>query len=304
MTKKGFRIGNLTMPSVLLNKRRETSVEVTMVRTDKELILPPEILNIRDETVKILKGKGRIVSDGESFCWASVHIHDDGNQVTIDVELGKSRYFNSLLSTVFDVDISGDDPDLKNRLSSIVDVDRLFTPEGIGMHPLSTGVGVCCVLITSDGFTVLTKRSEAVALQPGRLHPATAEGFSLRDLSEGREISLRNAIRRSLAEELNITELSGEEIFVHGLAVDLNIMRPAILAEIRIPFTWEDIRPGQEHSPDKWEHEKVWPVRFSPNDCAQELGRIEQWTGGSHALTLSLIREFGEEAVKDAFNTV
>lgn len=306
MSERGTRIGNVLIPAVLLHEFREESVDVILRFGGKQLTFQEELLPIRDRIVEALKNLGHVVHNGPTFCYADVDVTEDAGQLRVEVELGKSEYFNNLFHLGLDEPLRSQDPQILESLTKLVEIDRILDPTLIGGYPLSSGVGVTTVARLVHGTTLLTRRSKSVAVQPGRIHVAAAEALSMRDLEEHKTVDLKGAILRSLYEEIlrEGTQLNADDIGVHvfGLSVDLRLMWPGFLAEISLPFTWEQIEAGQGFAPDKWERDKIWPVKLDPESCAKELRNISEWTGfGSLALVLSLIREYGEERVNQAF---
>ncbi len=303
----GFRVGRLELPAVLLHEPQKESVGVELSLSEKALHFSPELQQDTEKVVEVLRKGGRNISNGASFCFADVDIFQTNGRLRISAALGSSQYYYNLLHAAFDKEVREDAPELARRISSLVPAEQILDPSHIGMHPLSSGVGLTTVVRLADNRTVLTRRSEHVAIQPGRVHVAVAEGFSSRDVQKGETIDLRQVVLRSLKEELlkEGTQIEEGELDVHifGLMVDLRLMWPGFLAEVRLPLTSEEIGSGEGFAPDKWERDKIWFPRLDLQSAVDELKDIDSWTGGgSLAVALSLIKEFGEERVNQAFS--
>lgn len=309
MATEGLVVGNLTIPAVLLHGRTDESVQMTLRMGTETLELSVELQEICDRIAAIHADQGQIITDGRSFFWSNIEVKETDDHVSIDIGLGGCRYYPTLLTVGLDEQMRKIDSSIGNGIRELVDVEEILKPEKIGSHPLRGGAGLTSIVRTSDSYTILTRRSDSVVVQPSRIHTAIAEGFSWRDLSEAKSLDLRKAVERSLTEELlsEGTELEDKRVGVHvlGFCVDLRIMRPGILIEVITPFSKKEIEEGQFFAHDKWEREKIWSVPFDPRSCAKELRRIDEWTGfGALALTLSLIKEFGEKEVITAFSAV
>lgn len=308
MITKGLVVGNLTIPAVLLHYRTDESVQMTLRMSKEPLELSAELQEICDKVAAIHADQGQIITDGRSFFWSKIQV-EESDRTSVDIKLGICRYYPTLLTVGLDEQMRRIDPSIGKRIRELVDVEEILRPEKIGGNPLRGGAGLTSIVRTSDDYTVLTRRSDSVVVQPSRIHTAIAEGFSWRDLSGANSLDLRMAVERSLTEELlpEGIQLEDKQIGVHvlGFCVDLRIMRPGILIEVSLPFSRKEVEEGQFHSHDKWERKEIWSVPFNPNSCAKELRRINEWTGfGALALTLSLMKEYGEDQVQRSFRSL
>ena len=130
-----------------------------------------------------------------------------------------------------------------------------------GVFVLPNMLSVHAVVITEDGQFILSRRSAAVAYNPGRQSASFEEGVDGGDQSTGDPIT--HAAQRGMKEEFGINQDACGSITVLGALVEVPILNPAIIVFARIRATAKEVRRGWLDAGDKAEMSDEGP-QFLP----------------------------------------
>jgi 8-oxo-dGTP pyrophosphatase MutT (NUDIX family) len=119
-----------------------------------------------------------------------------------------------------------------------------------GREVLANPVGVSPALETADGWLLMGRRNASVAYYPNRVHPF-AGALEPRDADD-----VFAAVRRELAEELNLTAADVGEVRCTGIAEDRSIRQPELIFRVTSTRTRAQI----EATLDRTEHHASWAI--------------------------------------------
>ncbi len=168
----------------------------------------------------------------------------------------------------------------------------------------SHSFGTSLVVITSDGYTLLTQRSSRQGSNAGYYSISANEGLS-RPLDRGIRSEAPDLYRcalRGLAEELGLhepTDFSVSDITFLSFEVDTQYALWGILGMVKVQRTIAQILENRHRGvKDKMENKKVFPMPFTPQDACSFVFTRENWTpGGLICLYHALVHEFGRQEV-------
>jgi DNA-binding XRE family transcriptional regulator len=212
--------------------------------------------------------------------------------MTLDLWFRPSDYY-----TFQATNMSLDDPSLREKY--LKDVDWYET-----IPHFSHSFGISLVVITSDGYTLLTQRSPRQGSNAGCYSISANEGLS-RPLDRGTSSEAPDLYRcalRGLAEELGLREpadFSVSDITFLSFEVDTQYALWGILGMVKVQKTTAHILENwQGGVKDKMENKKLFPVPFTPQDVCSFVFSRENWTpGGLICLYHTLAHEFGRQEV-------
>jgi len=126
---------------------------------------------------------------------------------------------------------------------------------------LADALGVSSIVLTSDGFVALGRRSDLVAYHAGFLH--TFGGLvETTDRDESGEFDFFAAAVREMGEELNITSKDISTIVAMGVIRDRKIHQPELLFDVTISLSKTELSacfdshsPAQEHTGIEFVHD-------------------------------------------------
>ena len=155
-----------------------------------------------------------------------------------------------------------------------------------GESAMANPLGISVALISADGFLAMGRRNERVAYYPGRIHPFAGA------LEPADGLEVFNAVRRELAEELN---LSGEELTQMkclGMAEDRGLAQPELICYAQAQRTLNELR----QEVDEVEHDAIVPIAASAEVFERELAGAKLYTPIALATILMCGRErFGND---------
>ena len=224
----------------------------------------------------------------------------------LEVEVGHSWYRYNLLHTAFEPKMVEEHPEFLETLLRHVQPEEIFDLDSLGGSS-SGGVGITTVVIFADNTTVMVHRSKEVSVNADIDHTALAEGVNF-DEGESGHIDLAAVAARSAVEELNLP-ITRQDVLFLGLAVDGRYWWPGVLAQVKVPLTWGQVKEQSEAARDRWEHSSVRFIPYTPEGIAEELRyALEPGKGvtgfGAIALLESGIYDFGQEEMERAFRNI
>lgn len=213
----------------------------------------------------------------------------------LTLRFAERRYSESLASQSFLEELS----DSQKKIlfgGSFSRVDRV----------LSASFGLNLTIETSDGLTILTKRSSHSATE-GLWHSSLSEGLSPRDANQNGLIDLENAFWRGLGEELGLfnRDLPDETITVHSIVLSENRYDWSLLGHLDLRGSGvlaEQIVRGfpRVSAHDAWEVGGFRLPGFTLEDFGylkEEFDRQDEWVPeGMMNLCLSFAYRFPEMA--------
>ncbi len=149
--------------------------------------------------------------------------------------------------------------------------------EGAMANPL----GISVALISADEVLVLGRRNERVAYYPGRIHPFAGA------LEPEDGLDVFSAVRRELAEELNLSEPELGEMKCLGMAEDRRLVQPELICYAQVEKTLDELRGEM----DEVEHDAIVPIAVSPDVFERELSSAKLYTPIALATILLCGRE-------------
>lgn len=140
-----------------------------------------------------------------------------------------------------------------------------------GPECLANPVGVSALVISSDDYLVLGRRSNAVAYHAGRIHPV---GGCMEPSEAGIGENPTETILSEVAEEFGIDGQVVKQTMCLGLIRDKHIVQPEVMYDIHVELDAESIRRSATDASDRHEHTEVLVVRDHP---ANVVSFVERW---------------------------
>jgi hypothetical protein len=100
-----------------------------------------------------------------------------------------------------------------------------------GRAVLANPVGVSPALESADGYLLMGRRNDQVAYYPSRIHPF-AGCLEPRDVDRRGGPDLFNAVRRELAEELNLSDADIADVRCTGVVEDVQLRQPELIFRV------------------------------------------------------------------------
>jgi hypothetical protein len=173
----------------------------------------------------------------------------------------------------------------------------------------SHSFGVSLAVVTSDGYTLFTQRGKHVGSRPKVYDAGIVEGLS-RPIDRGTTGEAPDVYRcacRGLAEELGLYEsldFSVSDITFLSFGVDTRYALRGLTGMVKIKKSIEKLlRLWHNGVRDKFEHQKLFPVPFTPKDVISFAYTHQPFTPGP-TLYYALVHEFGRSMVEDAFDSI
>ena len=132
-----------------------------------------------------------------------------------------------------------------------------------GPSVLANALGTSIVLISSDGFLILGRRSQTVGFHAGLIHPIGGTVEPSADLSTPPDPY--NSAVHELAEEAGISHGTLSKPLCIGLVRDKKIVQPELVFVIHTSLTGQAILAGAGSAPDASEHSNLLTVRDNPS---------------------------------------
>lgn len=274
-----------------------SSEQVHMRVVQAELELPDELKELADTIMKIKKPP----SDSRVYHFRRARLTGD----SLEIEVGLSWYRYTLLHTAFEPRMLDQHPEFAKRLESYPSLKPLFGDDLVG--PLSSGVGITTVVVTSDERTVMVRRSkERVSVNADLDHPGSAEEVNFKEGASG-DINLADVALRGATEELGLP-VGKDDILFLGLCIDGRYLWPGVIARVKVPLTFEQVRLSSKEAEDWWERDgEVWALPYTPDGLARVLRQAANPPGeggmtgfGAMALLAAGVVDFGQSKMLDA----
>ena len=292
-----YKVGSLVLPGSPLTELgmswRPDQVSCKVV--PESLGLPLEIEALSRQVLEIK----RPTSNDRVYHYRRAEVSAD----ELRLEVGYSSYQYTLLHSAFEPVMIEEHPEIQRTLLEHIRKEDLFDLGKLG-GPLSSGVGITTVVVTSDRQTVMVHRSPKVALNANLNHPAMAEGVNFNEGEDGL-IDLASVAIRSAVEELNLP-IKREDLLFLGLNVDGRYWWPGISARVRVPLTFSEVKELSANASDVWERSgELRSVLYTPEGIAEELRQAmdleKGMTGfGAIALLHAGSVDFSHEAMERA----
>ncbi len=218
-------------------------------------------------------------------------------EMTLDLWFRPSDYYTFLATNM-----SLKDPELREKYLSGVDWYET-------VPHFSHSFGVSLIIVTSDGYTVFTRRGKNVGSRPGTYETSVVEGLSrpIDRSTHGEAPDVYRCACRGLAEELGLHEsadfsVSDITFFVFG--VDTRYALRGLIGMIKVKSTIEKLLLRWDNGVrDKFENQQLFPVLFTPEDVVS-FAYTHQPFAGPATLYYALVHEFGRSRVEDALEAL
>lgn len=195
-----------------------------------------------------------------------------------------------------------DNPDFRKKYVP----DDWSTPV-IGM---SCSMGVDLVVVSSDGYTLLTQRGQHQSVHQNTFHASVSEAVSpaFDRSTNGQAPDLYRCASRGLAEELGLQEsidFSTSDILFLSFSVDTRYALYALRGMVKVKRSTEEIlRNWHAGVKDKMENQRVFAVPFTPEEVCEFIFSHEPFSpGGLVCLYHALVHEFGRERVNTVLSS-
>jgi hypothetical protein len=194
-----------------------------------------------------------------------------------------------------------DDPEFRKKY-----VPEDWSAPVVGM---SCSMGVDLVVISSDGYALLTQRGQNQSVRQNVFHSSISEAVSpsFDRHAASQAPDLYRCASRGLAEELGLQEsidFSLPDILFLTFSVDTHYALYGLRGLVKVNKTVEEIlgnwRAGVK---DKIENKRIFAVPFTPQDVCSFIFSHEPFSpGGLVCLYHALVHEFGREQVNTAIS--
>lgn len=302
---RGFQIGRLKTSLVLIEGDgqqpiAETHVHVRVDHIDVEL--PAEVATWRAdiETEQLAnQNAGRLFRwNGPNYALSDFVISRLGINEEPDIYLTfrNSDYFTFMATQQLDRPLN-DGSTLRSKhvqSGTVWDIpDFMCCSFGLNM-----------AVVTADKYLVFSKRSQLVGSAPGKWGASANEAVSRTLDSQGRSApNLHEVARRGIREELAI-ERHEYDLDMLDFHIDAATCQwgGCFLASLNSLTAQELLDRVSRGAPDKWEHEDIELVQFTPHVVIRHLlrdDRIAVWGPATPQIAyLSLIRSYGKDRVE------
>lgn len=176
----------------------------------------------------------------------------------------------------------------------------------------SNSFGIYLVLLTSDNFTLFTRRGKGLGSRPGEYNISVCEGLDKQDASfYGNAPNVYHCAERGIEEELGLIapdDFSPSNVTFLSFGVDTQYAQWCLLGMVKVYKTAEEIinyrRAGVR---DKFENAQMHFVKFELDTIIPFVFQHQTWAPGAIAcLYHTLVHKFGrsrvEEAIKQHLN--
>lgn len=180
-------------------------------------------------------------------------------------------------------------PDTGKTLKQYIDE---YSFEAVGSYVLPNSVGMIIQVVTKDGYTFFSRRSDVSGFRPGESDVSIVEGLSDQDIIN-HTLALDKAMIRAFQEEICDVDDRDNEITpsVLGFAFDRQYNQWNIIGVIHCTLSCEEIiRRNASGLSGGWEL-KLEPVLFDIEHTMQYLSTHKMWDMGIVTLYLSLVND-------------
>lgn len=217
--------------------------------------------------------------------------------MTLDLWFRPSDYYTFLATNM-----SLDQPELREKYLAHVDWQETIPY-------FSHSFGVSLAVVTSDGYTLFTRRGKHVVSLPGVYETSVVEGLS-RPLDRGTTGEAPDVYRcacRGLAEELGLYEsvdFSVSDIIFLNFGVDTRRALRGLTGMVKVKRDIQKLLDRWDNGVrDTFENQQLFPVPFTPEDVISFAYTHQPFAPGP-TLYYALVHEFGRSAVEEAFDSV
>ncbi|TMC16079.1 MAG: helix-turn-helix transcriptional regulator [Chloroflexi bacterium] len=210
--------------------------------------------------------------------------------MTLDLWFRPSDYYTFLATNM-----SLKDPYLREKYLADVDWDE-------PVPYFSHSFGVSLAVVTSDGYTLFTKRGKNVGTLPSTYETSVAEGLS-RPIDRGTNGEAPDVYRcacRGLAEELGLREsvdFSVSDIAFLSFGVSTQYALWALRGMVKIKKGINDLMAIWDNGVrDKFENQQIIPIPFTPEDVVSFVF-THQSLSLRPTIYHALVHEFGRDVV-------
>jgi hypothetical protein len=265
------------------------------------LILPPDLLERKKQIQKREQQKRRA---GHQFFWNGpllsldrfvISRTDLEEYLALELWFKRSDYY-TFLATNMNLD------EEKLRATYFEKFDW-HQP----LEPFSTSFGINITVLTSDDHVVLTRRSGIVGSRLGEHNISVNEGLT-EFIDRGKHHDAPNVYDcaiRGAQEELGL-ELTQADIRFLSFGVDTHYAQWGLLGMAKTRSTIEEIQQWRSRGvKDKWENEKLYPLKFDLEQIVEFVLTRSPWApGGITCLYHTLVHEFGHAKVEKTIKRV
>ena len=220
-------------------------------------------------------------------------VHED---MTLDLWFRPSDYYTFLATNM-----SLKEPDLREKYLSNVD---WYEPDPYFSHSF----GVSLAVVTSDGYTLFTRRGKNVGILPGTYETSVVEGLS-RPIDRGTNGDAPDVYRcacRGLAEELGLREsadFSASDITFLSFGVSTQYALWALRGIVKTKRTVGDLVALWDNGvKDKFENQDVLSIPFTPEDVVPFVFTHQSFSL-KPTLYHALVYEFGRARVNSVLSS-
>jgi len=129
-----------------------------------------------------------------------------------------------------------------------------------GPHLLANPVGMSAVVISSDRYILLGRRSQKVAFHADRIHPVAGR---LEPASDGAPDPF-TGLQEEILEELALGAERIAKVVCLGLVRDKSIFQPELIFDVSIDTAVEEIRRTHKSAAGRFENSELVVVRDQP----------------------------------------
>ena len=197
------------------------------------------------------------------------------------MEFSPSDYFTSLAHRVID----------PSKLGKITDWS---TPA----KDIYASLGINLSLITSDGYTLITRRSAKVSFAPGHYSISVNEAPNESDWDPKTLIIdlYKGAVRGGMEE--NGTRVNGQDVNYLSLGVDRNTCQWGILGSVNLKINRREFAINLKQASDAWESDCSNFIEWNPRSVLAKFKEYHPWTNaGRCELYHCLVHAFSQEEV-------
>lgn len=310
-----YRIGKLKLEFIRWygtgEQGREFTVkDVVCEYEDKCIPLPDEIEQIKAEIVekKVMDSKEKGYAFDNNPHYKLIKIKPSREYIN-EIKDRKHKIYLTFGPTDFytciATNLSLDKPLFESKENPITIRDKylktqnLSDPAYLQHSPLANSFGVALATITEDNKILLQKRSQQVALGPGKLTVATAEMMLRnRDVDENGKPSPFETARRCVKTELGVN-IEPEEVIFLMFGVRLDYALPQALGMLRLKMRSDEL-PTLHKAVDQWEGYN-FPEEFSLANLKKYLFESQKHLISDTAkltILLALINQYGFDKVE------
>lgn len=175
---------------------------------------------------------------------------------------------------------------------------------------LSCSMGVDMLVISSDGYALLTQRGQNQSVHQGMFNCSVSEAVSplLDRKTTGQEPDLYRCASRGFAEELGLQEavdFSLSDILFLSFTVDTHYALYGLRGLVKVRKSAEEIlRTWHAGVKDKRENSKIVAIPFTPEEICAFVFSHEPFTpGGLICIYHALVHEFGRGQVNTVISS-